>query len=131
MEYFKYEYENVQKEFKFSNFENFLFHPYLYKFYLFDLSLLRFDPKTDDQMKLEAKSVINKQKALFILPYPIVALTLLFYKRKNLLDSRYTGKIVFSLFTFVVTTRIIQKGLIKHEGDKILIDIAKNKSHSI
>lgn len=134
MEYFKFEYKNVKKEVNFSNYESFVTNMKNYKYYLFDLALMRHDPLINENAKSKANNIIQRQKLLFFMPYPMVAFTFLYYHKKNLFTVSMVNretKIVFNLFMMLIGVRILQKVLLKYEGDKLLIDIANNKAYSI
>jgi hypothetical protein len=134
MEYFIYDYRNVKSNLEFTNYDRFITNFKTYKYYLFDLSLLKSDPKTDEATRSVACNIINKQKLLFLLPYVITGISFFHLYQTNVFKSKIylkEFKTVRSLFMLVLITRIIQKGLLKYEGDKILIETAKNKNHTI
>lgn len=134
MEYFKFEYKNVDKEICFTNYDTFVTNMKIYKYYLFDLALLQHDTKVDTKIRNEAKFILTKQKALFILPYLIIFPTIFYYNHRNFFTTKMLNKevkLISILFGTLMSIRVAQKALLKYDGDKILIDISKNKLHSI
>jgi len=134
MEYFIYDYKNVKSRIEFTNYDRFITNFKTYKYYLFDLSLLRSDPKTDDTTRSIACNIINRQKFLFCLPYVITGMSFFHLYRTNVFKSKIylkEFKTVRRLIMLVLITRILQKGILKYEGDKILIETAKNKNYTI
>jgi hypothetical protein len=134
MEYFKYDYKNVDSEINFQNYETFLTDMRSYKFYLFDISLMQHDPKLPQQMRKKSKFIIFTQKVLFVLPYLIIFPTLYYYYRNNFFTMRIRHKefkLISYLFGTLFAIRLLQKVLIKYEGDTILKDAATNNLHSV
>ncbi len=134
MEYFKYDYKNVNREINFTNYETFISNMKMYKYYLFDLSLIQYDPKVDLKVRNKTKFVIYKQKFFFVLPYLVILPMILIYKKRNFFSTKMLHRefrFISSLFGGLLGVRILQKGLLKYDGDNILIDLAKNKSHSL
>jgi hypothetical protein len=134
MEYFIYDYKNVNSNIEFTSYDRFLTNLQIYKYYLFDLSLLKLDPKIDESARYKSSNILNHQKTLFFLPYPITALTFIYLYKTNVFNSRIyliEFKAVRRLLGLVIFTRLFQKALLKYEGDKILIDVAKNKNHTL
>ena len=134
MEYFKYDYKNVDSEINFQNYETFLTDMRSYKFYLFDISLMQHDPKLPQQMRKKSKFIIFTQKVLFVLPYFIIFPAIYYHSRRNFFTMRIRHKefnLISYLFGTLIAIRLLQKGLLKYEGDKILIEAAKNNFHSV
>lgn len=134
MEYFSYDYSKINRDLKFTNYDNFITNMRIYKFYLFDLSLLTCDPITPKEKKNQARNILIRQKFLFILPYLIIFPTIYFYNKSYFFSSGALNKeinLIGKLFALVITIRIIQKALLKYEGDSLLIDIKMNKEYSI
>lgn len=134
MEYFSYDYSKINRDLKFTNYDNFITNMRIYKFYLFDLSLLTYDPITPKEKKNQARNILIRQKFLFILPYLIIFPTIYFYNKSYFFSSGALNKeinLIGKLFALVITIRIIQKALLKYEGDSLLIDIKMNKEYSI
>jgi hypothetical protein len=134
MEYFKYDYKNVDKNINFKNYDTFLTDMKSYKYYWFDLALMQYDPKLPDHMRKKSKIIIKTQKIFIALPYLIIFPTIYYYGRKNFFETRMINKeikFISRLFGFLIAIRVIQKSILKYEGDKILVDSAINKLHSI
>ena len=133
MEYFSFNYKNVDQKISFNNYDSFVTNMKAYKYYLFDLSLIRHDPKISQENKNKAKSIIIKQKVLFFLPYFFIFPIIYFYNKRNFFSVGMINKeikLVSYLIGFLLTIRIAQKALLKYEGDKMLVDISKNKEYS-
>ena len=134
MEYFSYNYKNVESEINFNNYDKFITNLKTYKYYLFDLALLQHDIKTEPEYRQKAKNIIFRQKILLIVPYIAIFSTFFYYYRRNFFQVKLLqkeSKIVSNLFLFLLANRIFQKGLLKYEGDKLLIPVAKEGKHSI
>jgi hypothetical protein len=134
MEYFIYDYKNVNSNLEFTAYDKFITNFKTYKYYLFDLALLKCDPKTDQITRTNSSRIISRQKLLFFLPYPIVICSFIYLYKTNVFHAKLFSKelkTVKNLMGLVFLTRIFQKGLLKYEGDKILIGVAKNKNHTM
>jgi hypothetical protein len=125
MEYLEYDYKNVKTEINFENYEKFIWSRTIYKYYLKDLALMRYDPEMPEDKKKKADLILKKQKIFFALPYPIVFASLYYYKRRNLFKTNFylkEMKVFLNLFIVYASIRIFQKCLLKYEGDKLLVD---------
>ena len=134
MEYFKYDYKNVDKNINFKNYDTFLTDFKSYKYYWFDIALMQYDQKLPSDLKHKSKLIINTQKLFLVLPYLIIFPTIYYYNKRNFFETRIINKeikLVSRLFGILIGLRVLQKSLLKYEGDKILIDCANNKLHTI
>jgi hypothetical protein len=134
MEYFIYDYTKVKKELNFQNYETFLSNGNIYKHYLFDLGLLQYDSEIPNEYRKEAKNILKLQKIIFLLPYPFIGGYLLFKKRNNFFTTNIyylERQLFFRLFTCIFFFRILQKSVLKFQGDKILPEIKEKYKHNI
>jgi hypothetical protein len=134
MEYFSYDYSKIDNKKNFTNYDSFITNMKIYKYYLFDLSLLRYDSKVSKENRVKAQNLIMRQKMLIAFPYCFVFPILFYYHKRNffnvgLIDKEM--KLISLMLSFILIVRIGQKVLLKFEGDDILIDISKNKEHSL
>lgn len=123
MDYLEYDYKSTNKELSFNNYDRFVWDFRLYKTYLFDLSLLQHDSGKNLQQRQQATSILQTQKLLFFLPYPITAATLIYCWRRNVFKTKLydrEAKMFIKLFCFYLSVRVFQKGLLKYQGDKLL-----------
>jgi hypothetical protein len=134
MEYFSFDYSKVDKDINFKNYDSYITNMKIYKYYLFDLSLLRHDTKVCNKKRANAQNLIMRQKMLMAFPYCIAFPLLYYYHKRNFFSVGFIDKeikLISYLFCFVLFVRIAQKALLKYEGDEILIDVSKNKEHSL
>ena len=128
MEYFLFDYTTVKKEINFINYENFISNNGTYKNYLFDLSLLQHDNEVPLEYRNKAKNMIRLNKILILAPYPFIAIFLLIKKRRNFFITKIyfqERNLFFRMFLFLFSFRILQKALLKYQGDLILPEIKK------
>jgi hypothetical protein len=134
MEYFKFDYANVKKEFGFSNYEKFIFNNKDYKYYMFDLGLLRYDMEVSEGIREKAKKIINCQKIMVALPYIVITGFIGYYHKRNYFKAKmYTRehRLFLNLFIFICAFRILQKGFLKYQSDETLFNVQKEKSEKI
>ena len=134
MEYFLYDYTNVRTEINFQNYENFISNNAVYKHYLYDLSLLQHDKEIPSEHRNKAKNILRIHKVLFFVPYPFIGFYIFLKKRNNFFITNlfYQERALFvRLFSILLGYRIIQKSLIKFQGDKILPEIKKEYKQNI
>lgn len=130
MEYFKFDYSIVKTRGR--DYEQFVSSGHPYKQYLFDLGLIQFDKELDWDYRNKAKNILNLQKILFFVPYPVILLSLIYLKRRNyfaqntIYDREY--KTVFHFFFLVIATRATQKYLLKYQSDELLKEVHKIKN---
>ncbi len=133
MEYFLFEYASVKTEKNFQNYENFITNNAIYKHYLYDLGLLQYDKDVPAEYRDKARNILHMHKALLFMPYPFIGFYLYLKKRNNFfLTNLYyqERQLFFKLFSVILSFRIIQKALIKYQGDEILPKIKKEyKKH--
>lgn len=133
MEYFLFDYANVKTEKNFQNYENFISNNAVYKHYMYDLALLQHDKDVPAEYRNKAKNILFVHKALFFVPYPFIGLYLLFKKRNNFFVTNLyyqERQLFFKLFSVIFGYRVMQKALIKYQGDSILPMIKKEyKQH--
>jgi len=123
MEYFKNNYSNVKTEINFSNYADFIMNNTSYKFYMFDIFLARFDKKLNESQRMEADFIAKTQQIFFIIPYCLIFGSLFICCRRNIFKTNNyerEHKIFFNLFMMLLFSRMIQKSLIKYQGDKFL-----------
>lgn len=123
MEYFKNNYSNVKTEINFSNYADFIMNNTSYKFYMFDIFLARFDKKLNESQRMEADFIAKTQQIFFIIPYCLIFGSLFICSRRNIFKTNNyerEHKIFFNLFMMLLFSRMIQKSLIKYQGDKFL-----------
>ena len=134
MEYFIYDYTKVKKELNFQNYETFLSNGKIYKHYLYDLGLLQYDIEIPNEYRKEARNILNLQKFIFLLPYPFIGSYLLFKKKSNFFTTNIfylERQLFYRLFTCIFSFRILQKSVLKYQGDKILPEIKEKYKHNI
>lgn len=133
MEYFLFDYGSVKTEKSFQNYENFISNNAIYKHYLFDLGLLQHDKEVSAEYRNKAKNILFIHKALFFVPYPFIGFYLFMKKRNNFFVTNLyyqERQLFFKLFSVILGYRILQKALIKYQGDDILPKIKKEyKQH--
>jgi hypothetical protein len=133
MEYFLFDYAKVKTEKNFQNYENFISNNAIYKHYMFDLALLQHDKDVPAEHRDKAKNILFFHKALFFVPYPFIGFYLLMKKRNNFFVTNLyyqERQLFFKLFSILLGQRILQKALIKYQGDGILPKIKKDyKQH--
>lgn len=123
MEYFLFDYANVKTEKNFQNYENFISNNATYKHYLFDLALLQHDKDVPVTYRDKAKNILFIHKALFFVPYPFIGFYLFVKKRNNFFVTNLyyqERQLFFKLFSVILGYRILQKVMIKYQGDDIL-----------
>jgi len=123
MEYFQYDYSNVKTEINFSNYANFIMNNSIYKYYMFDIALARLDNKISQKQREEATKITRIHKLLYILPYTFIFGSLIICTRRNIFKTNNFDrehKIFFNLFMLILFSRMIQKSVLKYQGDKYL-----------
>jgi len=128
MEYFLFDYANVKTEKNFQNYENFITNNAIYKYYLFDLALLQHDQEIPLEYRIKAKNILSFHKAMFFIPYPFIGAYLYMKKRNNFFTTQLYFKeraLFFKLFTIIISFRVLQKAILKYQGDEILPLIKK------
>ena len=131
MDYLYYDYKNTKTEITLSNYEKFISNGKIYKYYLFDLFLMRFDSNQSRDKIEKAKNYVNIQKALFILPhlFNFSVISILYYRGFfDTHDYIAEKKIIKRLFCFYIICRIVQKGILKYQVDKLITSELINKS---
>lgn len=128
MDYFVFDYKKANKEINFHNYESFISNNKTYKYYLYDLMLLRFDKNKSEEIRNKAKNHIFMQKLIFFAPYPIISLLVFLKYRSGFFSVQFyhlEQRYFFNLFMGLLGYRILQKAYLKYEGDKILIEEAQ------
>jgi hypothetical protein len=129
MEYFEYDYTKVNRDLSFKNYEAFI-SGRLYKRYLFDLGLLRYDSNMPKTIKDRANDVLFLQKVMTLVPYPLVLARLYYLHRKGFFsvnNFEKEFKTVINLSLFVIAMRCLQKGVLKFQADELLLEASKFK----
>ena len=123
MEYFKFEYSKANKDSIYNNYEKYLLNSTIYKFYVFDLFLLRYDSSFQSTIIKEADYLVKIHKLIFFLPYPIF-LTAMYVKYKQNFFSvkNYPKEISFALTgcALLVIYRLGQKLYLKYDFDRFI-----------
>lgn len=131
MEYLYYDYANTKTDITFSNYEKFITNGKIYKYYLFDLFLMRYDSNQPKDKVEKAYKYVAIQKILFLLPHfvNISFISYLYYKGLFEEQNFHSEKRIFKrLFFFYILCRISQKALLKYQVDDIITIQVKNKN---